>query len=126
MLAALLPTGELLLLRVRRGGTTLGCVTVLRDGDRALSWTGGLAAPAGPHDKPGFLVHAAAMAACVARGLRAYDLLGDAPYKRELGRDPGVQVTLRLTRPGARTLLGDAGRRVARRAGHRDGAAVRP
>jgi CelD/BcsL family acetyltransferase involved in cellulose biosynthesis len=112
---ALAPDGRLLLVRVRRGPRTLGCVAILRDGLRALSYTGGMAAPEGRHDKPGFVVHAAAMAACARRGVEEYDLLtGDAPYKHELGRLERAQWTVRTERRTARVLAGSATRRARR------------
>jgi CelD/BcsL family acetyltransferase involved in cellulose biosynthesis len=115
---ALVPDGRMLLVRVRADGRTVGCVTVLRDGDRALSYTGGMAAPRGPRDKPGFLVHASAMGVCAERGMGEYDLLtGAAPYKLELGRAPREQWTLRAQRLGPRVLAGSATRGVRRAIG---------
>lgn len=112
---ALAGDGRLLLVRVRRGPRTLGCVALLCDGPRALSYTGGMAPPEGPHDKPGFVVHAAAMAACALRGVAEYDLLtGDAPYKHELGRLGRAQWTVRTERRTARVLAGSATRRARR------------
>jgi CelD/BcsL family acetyltransferase involved in cellulose biosynthesis len=112
---ALVPDGRLLLVRVRRGPRTLGCVAILRDGPRALSYTGGMGRPEGPHDKPGFVAHATAMAACARRGMTEYDLLtGDAPYKRELGRLDRAQWTVRTERRTARVLAGSATRRARR------------
>jgi CelD/BcsL family acetyltransferase involved in cellulose biosynthesis len=123
---ALVPSGRLLLVRVRRGPATVGCVTVLRDGRRALSYTGGMAPAAGPHDKPGFLTHVAAMAACAHRGMEEYDLLtGPSPYKRELGPLEREQWTVSTERRTARVLAGNAtrgARRVLDRSGRPVGA----
>lgn len=125
LVEGLVPTGGLLLVRVRRGPAALGCVAVLRDGRRALSYTGGMAPAAGPHDKPGFLVHVAAMAVCGQRGMDEYDLLtGAAPYKRELGPLAREQWTLSTERRTARVLAG-AATRGARQALQRSGRPAR-
>lgn len=122
---ALVPSGLLLVMRVRSPRRTIGCVAVLRDGPRALSYTGGMAAAHDRHDKPGFVTHALAIGACAELGLVEYDLLtGAAPYKRELARLDRRQLTLSVRRRRPRVLLGGAVRRAGRRAPARPETAV--
>lgn len=122
---ALVPSGLLLLLRARSPRRTLGCVAVLRDGQRALSYTGGMAASLDRHDKPGFVTHALAMGVCAELGIAEYDLLtGPAPYKRELARLDRRQLTLSVRRRRPRVLLGGAVRRAGRHVPAASGTAV--
>lgn len=90
-------------LRVRCGPDTVGCLYLLRDGDRALFYQSGLARFADNRLRPGLVAHALAMQACREHGLVAYDFLaGDARYKRDLATDHTDLLWTRVQRPRLR------------------------
>lgn len=77
--------GEIQLVRLRSGETTIGCLYNLVANGRVLFYQSGLASFDDAVIKPGFLCHAAAIEHCAAAGHGVYDLLGgDARYKTSL------------------------------------------
>jgi CelD/BcsL family acetyltransferase involved in cellulose biosynthesis len=95
--------GELELLRLRAGATTVGCIYNLISSGRVLFYQSGLAPFANPHVKPGYLCHAAAIERAAAAGHATYDLLGgDARYKASLSTGATRLVWLRVQRRLAR------------------------
>jgi len=78
-------SGEIQLVRLRAGTTTLGCGYHFVSSGRVLFYQSGLARHADPVVKPGYLLHAAAIEHAARAGHTIYDFLaGDAPYKRSL------------------------------------------
>lgn len=103
LIEARLASGEIQLLRVRAGERTVGCLYNFVYRDRVAFYQCGLAAPAGPHDKPGLVTHAAAIEHAARAGLAIYDFLaGEARYKRNLSTDTAELVWARFQRPLAR------------------------
>jgi CelD/BcsL family acetyltransferase involved in cellulose biosynthesis len=96
-------TGAAAVVRVRSGDDTVGCLYLLRDGDRALFYQSGLARFDDNRLRPGLVAHAMAMQACRERGFAAYDFLaGDVRYKRDLATDHADLVWTRMQRPRLR------------------------
>jgi CelD/BcsL family acetyltransferase involved in cellulose biosynthesis len=92
--------GEIQLLRLRAGATTLGCLYNLVAGGRVLFYQSGLESFADPHLKPGYLCHAAAIRHNAAAGHAVYDLLaGASRYKQSLATDEVELVWARIQRP---------------------------
>ena len=90
---------QLLRLRVRDGGATIGCLYNLVAGGRVLYYQGGFASFDDPRLKPGYLCHAAAVNYNASVGHAVYDLLGgDARYKSSLGTRQAHVVSARLQR----------------------------
>jgi len=91
--------GELQLIRLRSGPTTLGCLYNLVAGGRVLFYQSGLASSPDPVVKPGMLCHAAAIAHCAAAGHATYDFLaGSTRYKASLATGATQLVWLRVQR----------------------------
>jgi CelD/BcsL family acetyltransferase involved in cellulose biosynthesis len=102
VVARLVEQDAAMLVRVRTGTATLGCVYHLREDDRALSYMMGLATSRESKVKPGFVSLAASMQACHDRAVREYDLLPEASgYKLELSNaeHPLVSATAARRRP---------------------------
>jgi len=100
--------GEIDLVRVRAGARTLGCLYNFVWRGRVVFYQSGLAPPRDPHDKPGYLCHAKAIAAAAAAGRDTYDFLaGSADYKQRLATDETTLVWARIQRPRARFALED-------------------
>ena len=100
--------GEIQMLRLRAGTTTVGCLYNLVSNGRVLFYQSGLT----PFDdcviKPGFLCHAAAIEHAASAGLLVYDLLGgDARYKASLSTDATRLVWLRVQRDRVRFVIED-------------------
>lgn len=107
-----LPHGEIQLIRVSSGGTTLGCLYNLVYRGRVLFYQCGLASFDDPHVKPGYLCHAAAVEYNALAGRATYDLLGGhAIYKQNLATGVDRRVWLRVQRPLARFPLEERARR---------------
>lgn len=109
----LVPRGEAALVRVRRGGETVGCLYGLIDGDRLLFYQSGLRAYEDNKLRAGVAGHVCFMRACRERGLATYDFLAPVVrYKEELatGADPIVWAV--VERPTWRSLLMRLGRRL--------------
>ena len=107
--------GEIELLRLRAGGTTIGCIYNLVANDRVLFYQSGLAPFDDSRIKPGYLCHAAAIEHAAASGRAIYDLLGsNARYKASLSTDASRLVWLRVQRRLARFSLEGQARRWKR------------
>ena len=92
--------GEIQLLRLRAGATTVGCLYNLVAGGRVLFYQSGLESFDDPHLKPGYLCHAAAVRLNAASGHAVYDLLaGASRYKQSLATDEVDLVWARIQRP---------------------------
>lgn len=93
--------GEIQLVRVRNSAGTVGCLYNFVWRSRVLQYQSGLATFADPHQKPGFVCHAAAIEHAAARGLDVYDFLGgDMRYKKSLstGHETLVWATVQRRR----------------------------
>ncbi len=92
--------GEVQLVRVRAGGTTLGCLYNLVYRGRVMFYQSGLATLADPNIKAGYICHAAAIEYNALAGHSTYDLLGGtATYKENLATGANRLVWLRVQRP---------------------------
>jgi CelD/BcsL family acetyltransferase involved in cellulose biosynthesis len=79
------PHGEIQLVRLRSGDTTIGCLYNLVASGRVLFYQSGLAPFDDPVIKPGLLCHAETIARCAEAGHEVYDLLGGSSrYKASL------------------------------------------
>jgi CelD/BcsL family acetyltransferase involved in cellulose biosynthesis len=108
-----LPSGEIQLMRVRAGTTTIGCLYNFVYRGRVLFYQSGLAAFDDPHIKPGFLCHAAAVEYNALAGYQLYDLLGGASrYKQSLATGAARLVWLRVQRHRMRFALEDQLRKL--------------
>ena len=105
--------GEIQLLRVSAGRTTIGCLYNFVFRGRVLFYQCGLATFDDPHVKPGFLCHAAAVEHNALAGHAIYDLLaGSSRYKAQLATAANRLVWLRVQRPRVRFSIEDRVRRV--------------
>lgn len=87
LLAAAMPRGEVDLLRLRAGETTVGVLYNFRLRGRVSAYQSGFV-PGGGSARPGLSSHAAAVAHAVARGDGMYDFLAGADrYKLSLARE---------------------------------------
>lgn len=85
LIPRLMEEGSVMLFRVRTADGTLGCLYGHVEDGRLLQYQSGLATTEDNRVKPGLVVHALCMEACLERGLLAYDMLaGGVRYKREL------------------------------------------
>jgi hypothetical protein len=101
-------TGELQLLRLRAGTTTIGCLYNLIANGRVMFYQSGLGAFTDPHVKAGYLCHAAAVEHAARAGHAVYDLLGGvARYKQCLATDHVQLAWIRLQRPRTRFVVED-------------------
>jgi Acetyltransferase (GNAT) domain len=75
LIATRFAAGEIQMVRVRAGGTTLGCLYNLVWNGRVLQYQTGLRMTADARAKPGFVCHTAAIEHAAAAGLAVYDLL---------------------------------------------------
>jgi hypothetical protein len=92
--------GELQLLRVHAGATTIGCLYNFVSSGRVLFYQSGLASYDDPHVKPGYLCQAAAIEHAADAGHAIYDLLGgDARYKHSLATGATELAWVRVQRP---------------------------
>ncbi len=104
--------GEIQLVRVKTGATTLGCFYNFLYRGRVSFYQCGLATFDDPHIKPGYLCHAAAVEYNALAGHSFYDLLGgQAAYKENLATGTHRRVWLRVQRPLARFSIEDGVRR---------------
>jgi CelD/BcsL family acetyltransferase involved in cellulose biosynthesis len=103
--------GEIQLLRIRAGDTTIGCLYNLICRDTVAFYQSGLAYETDSKLKPGLVCHALAVAHDAAAGHRWYDFLGGGSrYKQSLSTDTRTLVWLRLQKPRLRFTLEDAAR----------------
>lgn len=95
--------GEIQLMRLRAGNTTIGCTYNLVANGRVLFYQSGLGRFDDPHIKPGYLCQAAAIEHAAASGHAIYDMLGgDSRYKASLSTDTTRLRWLRVQRKLAR------------------------
>jgi CelD/BcsL family acetyltransferase involved in cellulose biosynthesis len=112
LVLARLRHGEIQLMRVTSGRTTLGCLYSFVYRGRVSFYQCGLASFDDPHLKPGYLCHAAAVEYNTLAGHTIYDLVGGrARYKENLATGANRLVWLRVQRPLARFSLEDGLRR---------------
>ena len=108
LIAQRMAHGEIQLVRVRAGGSTLGCLYNFVYRGHVLFYQCGLASFDDPHIKPGYLCHAAAVEYNALAGHAIYDLLGgQARYKDNLATGMNRLVWLRVQRPLARFSIED-------------------
>lgn len=101
-----LPHGEIQLMRISAGGTTLGCLYNFVYNGRVTFYQCGLASFDDPHVKPGYISHAAAVEYNALAGHSTYDLLGGhAAYKENLATGVNRLVWLRVQRPLAKIAI---------------------
>jgi CelD/BcsL family acetyltransferase involved in cellulose biosynthesis len=106
-------TGEIQLLRVRAGDTTIGCLYNLVWQGAVLFYQSGLVYETDGKLKPGLLCHALAIEHAAAAGHRRYDFLGgDSRYKQSLATDARPLIWVRIQQPRLRFALEDAARAV--------------
>ncbi|HEY5950467.1 MAG TPA: GNAT family N-acetyltransferase, partial [Kofleriaceae bacterium] len=104
--------GEIQLMRIKSGNTTLGCFYNFVYRGRVVFYQCGLTTFDDPHIKPGYLCHATAIEYNALAGHSFYDLLGGrAKYKENLATGIGRRVWLRVQRPQARFSLEDGVKR---------------
>src|SRR5690606_8290922 len=97
------PHGEIQLIRVSSGGTTLGCLYNLVLGGRVVFYQCGFASVDDPNLKPGYLSHAAAVEYNALAGHVTYELVGGNPkYKENLATGAHSLLWLRVQPPHAR------------------------
>jgi CelD/BcsL family acetyltransferase involved in cellulose biosynthesis len=107
-----LPHGEIQLMRIRSGDTTLGCFYNFVYRGRVIFYQCGLATFDEPQLKTGYLCHAAAIEYNALAGHSFYDLLGgQAKYKENLATGMNRRVWLRVQRPLAKFSLEDGVKR---------------
>jgi CelD/BcsL family acetyltransferase involved in cellulose biosynthesis len=107
-----LGSGEIQLIRVRAGTTTIGCLYNFVYRGRVLFYQSGLARFDDPHVRPGYLCHAAAVEYNALAGHAVYDLLGGSSrYKQSLATGASRLVWLRVQRQRMRFAVEDRVRR---------------
>jgi CelD/BcsL family acetyltransferase involved in cellulose biosynthesis len=119
LITRLLPTGRVVLFRVRNQEGTVGCLYSHVDQGAVLSYQLGLAPSPGDNKlKPGFVTHTLCMQACYERGLECYDFLsGGGGYKAELATGQRELIWARGLRHGPAVAIAEAlhrARRLAR------------
>ena len=108
LITSRITSGEIQLVRVRAGGTTIGCLYNFVYNGRVLFYQSGLAQLDDPHLKPGYLCHAAAVEYNANAGHRIYDLLGGTTrYKHSLATGSQRLLWLRVQRPRLRFAVED-------------------
>ena len=110
LLRKLVPEGRMVLYRVTCGDETVGCVQLLVDGRRVLSYQSGFA-PYADRRSPGLVVDALCIEECLQRGYAAYDFLGgESEHKQKLSTDRRSLVWARLKRSRLKYVVARAGR----------------
>lgn len=98
--------GEIQLVRVRNSAGTIGCLYNFVWRSRVLQYQSGLASYADPHQKPGYVCHAAAIEHAATCGLDVYDFLGgEMRYKKSLSTGHEMLVWATVQRPRLRFAL---------------------
>ncbi|HEX5063183.1 MAG TPA: GNAT family N-acetyltransferase [Kofleriaceae bacterium] len=104
--------GDIQLMRIKAGSTTLGCLYNFVHRGRVVFYQSGLATLEDTHIKPGYICHATAIEYNALAGHAFYDLLGgQAKYKENLATGLNRRVWLRVQRPLARFSLEDGVKR---------------
>lgn len=105
--------GEIQLMRVRAGASTLGCLYNFVWNGTVSFYQSGVAYEADNRLKPGLLCHVEAVRHNARAGQQVYDFLaGDARYKRGLATDARELVWATVQRPRLRFLAEDCARTV--------------
>lgn len=105
--------GEIQLLRVRAGDTTVGCLYNFVSRGEVLFYQSGLAYETDGKLKPGLVCHALAIEHAARAGHRWYDFLaGQSRYKQSLATDARALVWARIQKPRLRFALEDLARSV--------------
>lgn len=108
LITSRIASGEIQLVRVRAGETTIGCLYNFVYNGRVLFYQSGLAQLDDRHIKPGYLCHAAAVEYNANAGHRIYDLLGGTTrYKQSLATGSQRLLWLRVQRPRLRFAIED-------------------
>jgi CelD/BcsL family acetyltransferase involved in cellulose biosynthesis len=109
-------SGEIQLLRIRAGDSTVGCLYNLISRGTVAFYQSGLAVETDGKLKPGLVCHALAVAHDAAAGHRWYDFLGGGSrYKQSLSTDARNLIWLRLQKPRLRFALEDVAHGVRKR-----------
>jgi CelD/BcsL family acetyltransferase involved in cellulose biosynthesis len=109
-------SGEIQLLRIRAGDTTIGCLYNLISRGTVAFYQSGLAFELDSKLKPGLVCHALAVAHDAAAGHRWYDFLGGGSrYKQSLSTDARNLVWLRLQKRRLRFALEDVASEARKR-----------
>lgn len=112
LIADRLPHGEIQLMRIRAGDTTLGCLYNFVYRGRVTFYQCGIASSREPALKTGYLCHATAIEYNALAGHSFYELLGGrAKYKENLATGASRLVWLRVQRPLAKLSLEQGMRR---------------
>ncbi len=99
LVTRLLPRREVVLFRLRKEGSTVGCLMLLVDGKRLLDYLSGFADFAS-HPSPGVVTHVSCMEQALVRGYDAYDfLVGNKRHKENLSTDSEDLLWVRWNRP---------------------------
>lgn len=105
--------GEIQLLRIRAGDTTVGCLYNFVSRGEVLFYQSGLAYETDGKLKPGLVCHALAVDHAARAGHRWYDFLaGQSRYKQSLATDARALVWARIQQPRLRFALEDLARQV--------------
>jgi CelD/BcsL family acetyltransferase involved in cellulose biosynthesis len=116
LIAQRFASGEIQLLRIRAGDSTVGCLYNLVARGTVAFYQSGLALETDGKLKPGLVCHALAVAHDAAAGHRWYDFLGGSSrYKQSLSTDARNLVWLRLQKNRLRFTLEDVAQDVRRR-----------
>lgn len=114
----LVARGQALLARTRSGGRTVGCLYVLVDRGRAMSYQSGLGRFDDKRLKPGMTTEYLVMKHCLERGHHEYDFLAkDTRYKREMSTTERELLWATLRSPHLLWFAIDAGSRLKRSIG---------
>jgi CelD/BcsL family acetyltransferase involved in cellulose biosynthesis len=106
-----LAAGEVQLVRVRAGDTTVGCLYNFVWQGNVLFYQSGLAYESNSKLKPGLVCHALAIEHAARAGHRSYDFLaGQSRYKQSLSTGARELVWIRLQQPRLRFALENAAR----------------
>lgn len=106
LIRSCLGDGQIQLLRLRCGDTTIGCLYSFVEGRHVYFYQGGLCYSEDKKKRPGLVSHYHAISHSLERGLGVYDFLaGPTRYKMSLSSDTERMVWCRLQRPRLRLIL---------------------
>jgi hypothetical protein len=112
----LVPTGQMTVVRVRAGDTTLGASQLLMDRGRILVYQGGRLANSGKHS-PGLITDYMCMLESLRRGYDAFDFMaGDSQHKQRMTTHSAPLVWAEKRLPGWKLPVLDALRSLKRNA----------
>ncbi len=93
------------LVKVSAGDRTVGILYAIGAKGMAFAYQSGLDVPPNNRMKPGYLCRIHAADALRHAGMERYDLMGDAPHKRDFSNHCEPQITLTVRRPTPRVTL---------------------